>query len=358
MCSFAQNDQTFSVQTAQFFDISKPLTDMTPQSTDVYEEWEDGIVKNGFRYVTGNGPKSPVNDPSWQKKQGNISSKAPLVNFEGSNNGNNTGGVAPPDTQGDVGLNYYVQMVNGVTQIFDKSGTTVYGPTNNSAFWNGFNGSWTGTNDGDPIVLYDQAAGRWLVSQFAVNTGDGTQWELIAISTTSNPTGSYYRYAYQFTDMPDYPKLGVWPDGYYMAANRFTTSSGAFNGTYAAVFDRSQMLIGNAGATMQLFQNSSSTEPYSMLPSDCDGTFPATGTPNYFCYDTDNIRGLDCRQNKGMGFSYRLDNTCEFYLHTTFIADPHEFQLKLLIGRCHRPARNFSEPGHPCRQDDVPCTVP
>lgn len=229
----------------------------------------------------------PVNDSTWQKQMGGKAVMAPIVNVEGSNN---TSGVAPPDTQGDVGPNHYVQMVNLVTQIFNKSGASVWGPQPSSVFWDGFAGSWTGTNDGDPIVLYDQQADRWLVSQFAVNTNDNTQWELIAISTTGDPTGSYYRYAFQFTDMPDYPKIGIWPDGYYMSANRFGINYPySYKGTYAAVYDRTAMLAGNSSAQMILFSNGTSTSaPYSMLPSDCDGSFPSMGTPNYFCFDNDN----------------------------------------------------------------------
>ena len=93
--------------------------------------------------------------------------------------------------------------------------------------------------------------------------------------------------------MPDYPKIAIWPDGYYMGANAFhavtgsTVGKGTFNGTYAAVMERSAMLSGN-NATMILFSLGAATEPYSMLPSDCDGAFPSLGTPNYFCYDTDN----------------------------------------------------------------------
>jgi nitrate reductase gamma subunit len=188
-----------------------------PVKLHTYEEWEDGVVKNGFRYVLGNGPVGPVNDPVWQKKQGTRGggTRGLLQNFDGSNNGDNSSGVAPPDTQGDVGPNHYVQMVNNVTQIFDKNGNTLWGPTNSSAFWDGFDDGtpYDNANDGDPVVLYDQQADRWLVTQFAINTSDGSQWELLAVSTSPDPTGTYYRYAFQFTDMPDYPKLGVWPDG-------------------------------------------------------------------------------------------------------------------------------------------------
>jgi PKD repeat protein len=281
--------QKLTVQTAKYFDVSKPLTEMSAMDNTTVRKWKDGIVKNNFRRVYGNGPLEPVNDPTWQKEMGSKATLDPIQNFDGANNGDNAGGVAPPDTQGDVGPNHYVQMVNNVTEIFDKSGTTLWGPLPSSTFWSGFNGSWTGTNDGDPIVLYDQQADRWLVSQFAVNTSDGTQWELIAISQTGDPTGSYYRYAFQFTNMPDYPKIGIWPDGYYLSANRFPASGGGFLGTYAAAMERSLMLTGSSSAQMILFTNGNyTTDPYAMLPSDCDGTFPPVGTPNYFCFDNDN----------------------------------------------------------------------
>ena len=81
-------------------------------------------------------------------------------------------------------------MCNLIFQIFNKSGTSLLGPLDNSTIWSGFIGPWTGTNDGDPIILYDEQADRWLVSQFAVNTTNGTFWELVAISTTGDPTGS------------------------------------------------------------------------------------------------------------------------------------------------------------------------
>ena len=81
----------------------------------------------------------------------------PLVNFEGVDNRN---GVLPSDTQGDVGPNNYIQMVNLSFQIWDKNGNSLFGPANNSVLWNGFNDPWDGSNDGDPIVLYDELADR------------------------------------------------------------------------------------------------------------------------------------------------------------------------------------------------------
>jgi hypothetical protein len=146
-------------------------------------------------------------------------SAAPIVNFDGVDNRN---GVLPPDTQGDVGPNHYIQMVNLSFQIWDKNGNSLFGPPNNSVLWDGFGDPWDGSNDGDPIVLYDELADRWLFSQFALpNYPNGPFFILIAVTETGDPTGSWYRYGYSFNDMPDYPKFAVWSDGYYMTVNQF-----------------------------------------------------------------------------------------------------------------------------------------
>ena len=90
-----------------------------------------------------------------------------------------------------------------------------------------FSGMTNNSNDGDAVVLYDEQANRWLFSQFSLpNYPNGPFYQMIAVSQTADPTGSWYRYQYTFTDMPDYPKFGVWGDGYYMSMNRFTSGSG------------------------------------------------------------------------------------------------------------------------------------
>ncbi len=119
-----------------------------------------------------------------------------------------------------------MEMVNVRFQIWNKTGTSLLGPANLGTIWAGFPGPWSSSlNDGDPIVLYDEAADRWLASQFSVpNFPTGPSYMLIAISQTNDPTGSWHRYGFTFPDFVDYPKLGVWPDGYYMSANAFSGS--------------------------------------------------------------------------------------------------------------------------------------
>jgi len=218
-----------------------------------------------------------------QEASGASNMPAPIQNFEGVDNVN---GVLPPDTQGDVGPNHYVQMVNISFAIYDKTGALLYGPVDNNTLWTGFGGPCETTNDGDPITLYDQFAGRWLMSQFALPFyPNGPFYECIAISQTDDPTGPWNRYAFQMpvNKMNDYPKFGVWPDGYYMSVNQFNAGSLSWGGAGAAVFERDKMLLG-LPANMVYFDVGLVDLNYGgMLPSDADGaTPPPAGAPNYF----------------------------------------------------------------------------
>jgi hypothetical protein len=126
----------------------------------------------------------------------------------------------PPDTNGSVGKMHYVQWVNTGLDIFDKTtGNRVLGPVDGNLLWTGFGGNCERFNDGDPIVLYDKAADRWLLTQFAIEVAPFSQ--CVAVSTSGDPTGTYARYEYQFQDFNDYPKFGVWPDAYYGTFNYF-----------------------------------------------------------------------------------------------------------------------------------------
>ncbi|MFZ6027010.1 MAG: Kelch repeat-containing protein [Chloroflexota bacterium] len=191
----------------------------------------------------------------------------PLINFDGQGDFNL---YAPPDTTGDVGPNHFVQMVNVETAIYDKTGTLLDQFTNDQ-LWDGTGGVCEANNDGDPIVLYDDMADRWLLSQFAVPAGSEAM--CFAISMTNDPTGSYYLYEFPMPDFPDYPKIGVWPDGYYLGTN-----TGYPNQYYAHVFDRVAMLSG-AAATRQ----SVGGQANFLMPADADGALPPpAGSPGVF----------------------------------------------------------------------------
>ena len=163
--------------------------------------------------------------------------------------------VVPPDTNGDIGLDengdrIYIQYINSVWGVFDVTGSLTAGPFAGNTFWTGFGGFCEANNDGDPVVLYDDAAGRWFFSQFSVNQGI----QCVAVSTTSDPLGPYHRYAFTVTPggANDYPKLGVWDDGTTgssgQSAYTFTTRDfGGTGGSFsvgAGVMERDAMLVG------------------------------------------------------------------------------------------------------------------
>ncbi len=200
---------------------------------------------------------------------------APVASFDGPGATELNASYLPPDVSGDVGPDHYVQMINSVITIYNKQGTRLVGPTPINDLWRSQDNPCGRLNDGDPIVLYDQLADRWLVSQFAINEAP-IYYECIAISQTPDPTGAFFLYAFNVgKEFPDYPKFGIWPDAYYM-----TTNSNPFG---AFAFDRQKMLQGQAGT----FQKFGANVNF-MLPADLDGaTAPPAGSPDFF-YTTNN----------------------------------------------------------------------
>jgi hypothetical protein len=155
-------------------------------------------------------------DPVLQTPENSPTELTPAFNveFDGIGFGSNFFcNCMPPDNDGAPGTTQYVQYVNTTYQVFDKSGTTLLGPLSGNAFWSSFGGSCQNDNSGDPIIRFDAAAQRWVVSQFAINNS-GNDFECVAVSQTADATGAYNRYAFSFADFPDYPKMGVWPDAY------------------------------------------------------------------------------------------------------------------------------------------------
>ncbi|HEV7472436.1 MAG TPA: choice-of-anchor D domain-containing protein [Pyrinomonadaceae bacterium] len=205
-----------------------------------------------------------------------------ILNFDGILFPGVACNCAPPDTDGEVGLSQYVQMVNNGFQVFDKtSGLSTFGPAGITTLWSGFGGVCQNNGRGDPVVMYDQLADRWVITQFAglVVATD----ECIAVSKTGDATGAYYRYDFNLgTNFFDYPHLGVWPDGYYMSMNVFNTAGTAFLGPQAFAFDRARMLAGLSASFQTPGITGGSTED-AFLPADLDGySLPPVGAPNSF----------------------------------------------------------------------------
>lgn len=182
----------------------------------------------------------------------------------------------PPDPNGAVGPRHYVQAVNVSLAVFDKAGTVLLGPVPLITLWSGLGGLCAQDNNTDPIVLYDRLADRWVISQLAYQPG-GPDYECVAVSTSGDPLGSYGLYAFAYEDMNDYPKLSVWPDGYYATYNMFDATTDSFLGSKVCALDRAKMLA-NLPATQQCVD----FYGYSYLPSDLDGsTPPPVGSPNF-----------------------------------------------------------------------------
>ncbi|OQY29767.1 MAG: hypothetical protein B6244_02975 [Candidatus Cloacimonetes bacterium 4572_55] len=256
------------------WDISPPLRNM-PQIPPRAKEPREIF---NYQLPLPYGADNPLQDgdPVRQSQQGSRdhNSREILLNFDGID----LSSGAPPDPVGDVGANHYIQMVNSSFAIWDKQGTLLYGPVANRTLWQDFGGQCEFENDGDPIVVYDHLADRWILTQFAIpDDGENEDfYECIAVSQTGDPTGTWYRYGYSFGNvMPDYPKFGIWPDGYYMSANEFYGNFGAG----AIAFDRDAMLNGDPDARMVYFSRFSLR---GFLPADLDGPPPPEGTPNYF----------------------------------------------------------------------------
>jgi N-acetylneuraminic acid mutarotase len=209
---------------------------------------------------------------------------AAQLNFNGTSFPGGNCFCAPPDTNGMVGTTQYVQIVNTAIQVFDKStGNSVLGPINIETLWSGFGGPCETFGEGDPVVLFDRLANRWVITQFA---SFPPTVECVAVSTSDDATGSYNRYAFdlgsQFgVNFYDYPKLGTWPDAYYMSMNVYDPSGSTFLGPMPFAMDRTAMLAGLPAtiiSTGMLGPNDNQ-----LMPADVDGSIPPpAGAPNPF----------------------------------------------------------------------------
>jgi len=267
-------------------DVSLPLREMAAMARDsreagkevreLEEQQEYGVRPRAVKKVIGR-----VKDAIVQRSQPTKLATTPGLNFDG------VPGVSymVPDTNGAVGATQYVQWVNTRYSVYNKTtAKKLLGPLTGNNFWQGFGGPCQDQNQGDIIAQYDKAAGRWVMTHRAGQAG-GPYLECVAVSVTSDATGSYYRYAFAnpFNNyFTDYPKIGVWPDGYYFSTDlQDSANHFHFQGSMVCAFDRNNMLQGNL-ATEQCFLVPS-VSIYSLLPADVDGqTAPPQTSPNYF----------------------------------------------------------------------------
>jgi len=223
---------------------------------------------------------SDAADPVVQSAMPPLVMPPPILSFAGIPFPGVVCNCAPPDTNGEVGATQYVQTVNRGIQVFNKTtGASVLGPIDIATLWNGFGGVCQTNGKGDPVVLYDQLANRWLVSQFA-GPGSIPTHECVAVSQTADATGAYNRYDFNLgTNFFDYPHFGVWPDAYYMTMNVFNSAATVFLGPQPFAMDRAAMLAGASAAI--LTPGLQNPNLGMLMPSDLDGSIlPPAGAPN------------------------------------------------------------------------------
>ena len=206
---------------AKAFDVSKPLRELAKNATRPSKglpkrRGPDPIVVDSSASELALGSASARFGGAGSASTAAATALAPLRTFEGLSNQDNFNvfgfRVNPPDPVGDVGPNHYVEMINLVFGVYDKSGNLLLGPVDTGTLWAGFPVEDCTDPSGDPIVLYDQVADRWILSQFTTRGLDDPTlpfYNCVAISQTGDPTGAYYRYAFTTGfNFPDYPKYG------------------------------------------------------------------------------------------------------------------------------------------------------
>jgi hypothetical protein len=209
-------------------------------------------------YIPGKG--LPQNgDPlvQYQRTQGqNRQGRAPIASFDAHL------GTVLNDPTGAIGPNHYVYAFNSGFGILDRNGNVLMAEASLSTLF-------PNETLGDPVVVYDRFADRFIVMEFS----DSPNGFLIAICKGSDPVNDgWYTYRFNTGTFPDYEKLSIWSDGYYITANKDQGS----NTTSEVVFavERDKMLVGNTNAQMIGFPLPGISNSGFYSP----GGFNATGT--------------------------------------------------------------------------------
>jgi FG-GAP-like repeat len=248
----------------------------------------------------------------------------PLLTFDGMNSAQSGCSCLPPDSDGDVGPNHYVNVVNTSIKIFDKSGNPLNGAngtTFDSFFHDLGGGSPCGNNQnggsqnrGDPFVFYDQIANRWVVTDIAFSSFPGTSfWECIGVSKTGDPvSGGWWLYALQVDPafpnrLGDYPKFGLWRDAYYLTMNEFTNDT-TFNGVRVYALDRASMISGGPTHAIGFTIDAATLgDAYSLVPASFrTGSAPPAGRDE-FLLAIDSPLGGGVTLTKVKGWLFHVD---------------------------------------------------
>jgi len=266
--------------------VSLPISKLSVKNNKNYSETKTvtrGFDQNIFgAQIFGSDAATP-----FSKIFGAAQMPAPILNFDGLSDEDNVNAygllIIPPDANGDVGPNNYVQAVNALVRVYDKTGQPLTEPVGLGSIFAPLGTACSQRIDGLPNVLYDPLADRWLISQICSDLPPFKQ--MIAVSKTGDPTGEFYLYEFIMPNVnnPDFPKYGVWPDAYYLSTNEFFGADYVGSGVFA--FDRKKMLDGDPTAGYIYFAHAEAGPQRrgGLLPSDMDGLRPPPeGSPNTF----------------------------------------------------------------------------
>lgn len=277
LASAAQAGQMTS-RAAIDFEISKPARDLASPTANK-PAWVHARVNpiagepdSGARGTWARG-RVPV-DPLAAQSRNPLAPTPPLdLLIDGIANPFACGGCSPPDTNGDVGNRQYVQVVNAtkIGVFKKKNGEALAPPFDLGSLWTS---GPCAADVGDPVVLFDGHAKRWVLTQLA-----NANAVCFAVSQTSDPLGAYFLYTFDTVDFPDYFKIGVWPDAYYGGANQSTYAAFAFN--------RAKMLIGDPSAEAIRFEG----ETNFLMPADLDDTSHPHRGGYFYTFKDDSFHG-------------------------------------------------------------------
>ena len=332
---------------ASYFDVYGPIRELPILTEEEFQEMENEAYMERneslrIRYYPYENIALPYGpDPVWQKEMGAIETVRELeLNFDGQ-----TSPYYPPDANGDAGLDYYFQVINTTYSIYDKSGNQIIAPTAFNTLFAGVPGS--SYNNGDPIILYDEQADRWFAAEFSISGPN--DYMLMAISETGDPTGLWYRWSFDVADLPDYPKFGIWRDGYYMTTNNSSAAD-------VYVFEREAMIAGSSTPIGIGFDNpwrpTTIDGFHCIQPIDNDGTFAPIGSPGLFITINDDAIGGGSDQL----WMYELDVDWATPSNSTF-SRTQQINVSAFDSNFGSTWNNISQPGTSQRLDAIPMVL-
>jgi hypothetical protein len=281
------------VGTAVAFDTTPPLNAMKRVKPKGREP--KNIGETGETFVEN---RPHQKDGALQETMPEASMPAPQRTFEGPSNEDNFSifgfRVNPPDPVGDVGPKHYVAMTNLTFAVYSKQGHELLGPADTGTLWQGFPIADCTDPSGDPIVVYDEIADRWILTQFTTRGLDDANqpfFNCVAVSQTDDPTGPYFRYAFTSgQNFPDYPKYGVMPNGLFITTREFQGGNELI-GIYA--INREQLVAGDPNTQVVRFELNKPEYLVGdgLLPADLDGPLPPAGSPEYIVGSMDDDAG-------------------------------------------------------------------